>query len=696
MKDRIGFAFLFLLGAVLALVLFDSDARAQQQAPASSQGERSPASADSAPYTVTSSVEIGVRGIAINGNADKYRSDLNYTPGFRVFDSTLVMKSKDGDGLLFDELSLSTFGWGIGGTGNRGNDPNRLMRVNVEKNGAYRFDANYRRLDYFNNLRNLALNQHTADTEYRQGDFDLLLLPQNEKLRINLGYSLSRNSGPSLFTYDYARDEFPVIAPTRYASDEYRVGADAKLWVFDLSFQQGWRFFKDDTSYLITTPQAGNNTINTSVLNTFHRDVPTRGTTPFTRLSLHTFVGKMLDFTGRFIYSSTDTKFSLFETITGKDASGNNITLDRFNVSGNAKKPNGMGDIGVTLFVNDRVRISETFRVNNFRINGGDQLLEALFRTRTTATGETVLPPVAVDTLAFRTTKYRRYLNLVEGDFDILPRLSLHFGYRATARRIELGGQDVNRITGVATEPESEVFNNNTDTFIFGLKAKPARMWSLYFDMERGGTDNVFTRIANYDYTNFRVRSIIRPTSKLAINASVVTKDNTNPSVNIDGKDFGVDVNSRIFNGSVDWTPNTKFYLSGGYNYTHLVSQAEVVFFLPSSVRATGVSRYFMKDNFAFINTYVELHPRARLYGGYRIHKDPGQEDREGFPTVLIGSYPYQFQSPEVRLQFKITERVDWIAGYQYYDFKERFVNNQFYQAHLPYTSLRFYFGRRE
>ena len=221
-------------------------------------------------------------------------------------------------------------------------------------------------------------------------------------------------------------------------------------------------------------------------------------------------------------------------------------------------------------------------------------------------------------------------------------------------------------------------------------------MWSLYFDMERGASDNVFTRIANYDFTNVRVRSIIRPTSKLSINTSFVTKDNTNPSVNIDGKDFGVDVNSRIFNGSVDWTPNSKFYLSSGYNYTHLVSQAEVVFFLPSSVRATGLSRYFMKDSFAFINTFVELHPRARLYAGYRIHKDPGQEDREGFPTVLIGSYPYQFQSPEVRLQFKITDRLDWIAGYQYYDFKERFVNNQFYQAHLPYTSLRFYFGRRE
>lgn len=698
MKNRIGFALLFLMGFALGLVIMTNEARAQQPAPASSAAtaKQSSANQENGPYTVISSIEVGVRGIAIDGNADKYRSDLNYTPGFRVFDSSLLMKAREGEGIAFDSLSISSFGWGLGGGDHRGNDPNRSLRINAEKSKAYRFDANYRRFDYFNNLRNFALNQHTSDTEYRQGDFDLTLMPNNEKLRINLGYSLSRNSGPSIFTYDYARDEFPIIAPTRYASNEYRVGADAKLGVFDLSFQQGWRFFKDDTTYLITTPQAGNNTINTSVLTTFHRDLPTRGSTPFTRLSAHTFLGKMLDFTGRYIYSSSKTEFSLFETITGRDASGNNITLDRFNITGNAKKPNGMGDIGVTLFVNDRVRISDTFRVNNFRINGGDALLEGLFRTRPTQFGETVLPPVTVDTLSLRTTKYRRFLNLLEGDFDILPRLSLHFGYRFTDRRIELATQDVNNITGVATDPEGEVFTNFTDTFIFGFKAKPARGWSLYFDMERGSSDNVFTRIANYDFTNLRLRSIIRPSSKLSINASFVSRDNTNPSVNIDGKDFGVDVNSRIFTGTVDWTPNQKFYLSSGYNYTHLVSQAEVVFFLPSSVRATGLSRYFMKDNFAFINTYVEMHPRARLYAGYRFHKDPGQEDRVGFPTVLIGSYPYQFQSPEVRLQFKLRSRMDWIAGYQYYDFKEKFVNNQFYQAHLPYTSLRFYFGRRE
>ena len=129
-----------------------------------------------------------------------------------------------------------------------------------------------------------------------------------------------------------------------------------------------------------------------------------------------------------------------------------------------------------------------------------------------------------------------------------------------------------------------------------------------------------------------------------------------------------------------------------------MTSQAEVIYFLANSQKINGISHYFLRDNFAFVTAYYELHPRARIYAGYRFHRDPGQKDLVSSPAkgVLIASYPYQLTSPEVKLSFKLHERVDWIVGYQYFDFKEKFVNSQFYQAHLPYTSLRFYFGRRE
>jgi hypothetical protein len=86
----------------------------------------------------------------------------------------------------------------------------------------------------------------------------------------------------------------------------------------------------------------------------------------------------------------------------------------------------------------------------------------------------------------------------------------------------------------------------------------------------------------------------------------------------------------------------------------------------------------------------------VNVYAAYRIHNDQGQGDRTTTPLAFVNSYPYQLYSPEVKVSVKVHRNVDWIAGYQYIDYKEQFANNQFYQAHLPYTSLRVYFGRAE
>lgn len=677
-----------LLGFVLGLVLLANDARAQQPAADKDKTKQPTASGQAgseAPYTVTSSIEFGVRGIVIVGNADKYRSDLSYTPGFRIFDSSFLMKSRDNDGPVLDTLMVSSFGWG--------KDPNKYLRVNVEKTKAYRFDANYRRFDYFNNLYNFALGQHTSNTEYRQGDFNLTILPQNAKLRVNLGYSLDRNSGPSVSTIRFNGDEYPAAVPVRMAADEYRVGVDTKLWVFDLSFMQGWRFFKEDNQYLIAVPNAGNNPTNTAKVTDFYRNAPTRGETPFTRLSLHTLIKKRLDFTGRYVYTSGSTNYTFFQNGTGTDSSGNKVTSDVISHNGTAKRPNGMGDLAATFYATDRFRISETFRVNNFRINGGDLLLETLLRSRPTASGDTVLPPVITNTLSFRTIDYRRYLNTIEGDFDINSRLSVHAGYRYADRHIELGSSNIT--VGGAANPSREKLDNSTNTFIFGFKAKPVKMWSLYLDMERGSADNVFTRVDNYDFTNVRVRSILRPNRTLSFNASMVTRNNSNSSISEDNRNFGVNIKSRVFSSSLDWSPNERFALNGGYTRTNVTSDAEIILFL-ASVKTFGQSRYFLRDNFFFLTGYVKPFSRVTLFGGYRLHNDPGQGSRNSTTSMLIGSFPYEMQSPEAKLAIRLHKNVDWIAGYQYFGYEVPIPNTstQFYHAHLPYTSLRIYFGR--
>jgi hypothetical protein len=636
------------------------------------------------PYQIGSSIEFGVRGVGIHGNGNKFRSDNNYDPGFRLFDASLMMKS-NGEGLLFDELMINTFGWS--------NDPNRYLRVDAAKTDLYKFSANYRRIDYFNSLTNFAApagipnSEHTANTEFRQGDFDLTLWPARKKLRLNLGYSLDFNSGPAVSTSRYSSDEYPVLAPVRVAAHDYRIGVDSRLWLFDLSFLQGWRFYKEDTTYFIDQQQRGNNTTNATVIDTYQRDVPTRGQLPYTRFSLHTLLAKRLDFTGRYIYTSGTTDFTYFDNLTGTNSSNRRVVSDAITVLGNAKRPNAIGDLSATYQVNAWLRISDSFRVQTFRINGGDIFNQI---TRVIAN-----PPLTVtNRLDFTTTNYRRYLNTVEGDADLSKRLSFHLGYRYANRHIEQLQHSVN-VGQTPSTVEPELFDNTTHAFIFGFKAKPVRMWTLYFDLERGSSDNVFTRTANYDYTNVRARSLVRPTRNLSFNASLITRDNTNPTV-IDDRAFGADIKTRIYSGSADWTASQQLNVTGGYTYFHVTSSTIVQFNTAGSVVNVLPAEYFMRDHFAFATVYWQAHRRVSFYGAYRIHNDQGQGNRLSTPVLFINSYPYQLSSPEVKITIKLHTNVDWIAGYQYMDYKERFANNQFYQAHLPYTSLRIYFGRGE
>ena len=108
-------------------------------------------------------------------------------------------------------------------------------------------------------------------------------------------------------------------------------------------------------------------------------------------------------------------------------------------------------------------------------------------------------------------------------------------------------------------------------------------------------------------------------------------------------------------------------------------------------------------NNFFFVDSVARLHSRATLYAAYRINKDIGQGSRladpTGNPGTLIASYPMSYQSPEARLAIKLNHRLDWNIGYQYYNYNESALvgpRPQNYHAHLPYTSLRFYFGRKE
>ncbi|HEU4769984.1 MAG TPA: hypothetical protein VFS77_21640 [Pyrinomonadaceae bacterium] len=682
---------------------------------------------DAGDYTVISSVEFGYRGLSVSGDHNKYQSDLNYRTGPRLFDSSFLLRSREGNGALFETILVNSTGWGA--------DPQGNIRATVEQPEWYRFDATYRRFKYFRFLNTFAnpnwvfspaqfsvppnpvTGEHGHDTRISLGDFDVTLFPKNERIRLNFGYSPERYSGPAFINYHAGGNEFQMLQNIDSRANDFRVGADGKLGPVNFSFLQGFRRFRDDTNInLGVTPGINRNPAAAS-LTSFQRDEPARGSVNYTRLSLQSLIAKKLDVTGRIIYSKSEQNFTFLESFTGRNwnpritgfpptppgATPNILNLGQYNLSGNSERPNWLGDLGLTLFATDKFRLSNTTKVETFEINGMALFSDFFSLTRGNRTDTITISNRNVVT----GIDYRRIQNTIEGDYDFNRRYSIHLGYRYGTRRVteSISGFNLGTNAPTAIPPESITEENTTHVVIGGFKARPIEELTIYFDAEHGSADNVFTRIGNYDFTNIRAKTRYKPTSRVTFNMALIAKNNANPS-EISGvslEDFGVSIKSRIFTSSLDWAATSRVSINTGYNFHWINSKAIVDYFFNSVQHPFGNSLYYMRNHFFFVESVARIAPRTTLFTAYRINKDTGQGSRvanpTGIPGTLISSYPMSFQSPEARLAIKLHHRLDWNVGYQFYNYNESTIvgpRPQNYHAHLPYTSLRFYFGRRE
>ena len=218
-------------------------------------------------YTVRQSIEIGGHIAGVDGNQRMYSTFVNLDSGFRLLGQELLMQSNRHEGVLFDTLSMSSFGFG--------GDPENLARLRVSKAKWYNFVVLYRRdRNFFNynlfaNPLNLnagvttcavgCVNAVTAsslpwftDSPHLQaetrnmGDFNLTLLPESA-LSLRLGYARNNNEG----TFQTSAGQPFVTLLTEnstWRSDRYQFGFDLK--VLPRTTLSGDVFFEHDKNDL--------------------------------------------------------------------------------------------------------------------------------------------------------------------------------------------------------------------------------------------------------------------------------------------------------------------------------------------------------------------------------------------------------------------------------------------------------------
>lgn len=263
--------------AILATILLGSPLCLAQSSSSDSHG------LDSGMYNIQQTIEFGYRANEVNGNQDTYNTFINLGSGVRLFDYTLDMRSLNHQGLLFDNLNFSNFGYG--------GDPNDVSRLHIQKNKWYDFHLLFRRdmnfWDYnlwANPLNPAALNPvgsqtagcivsppssahpglpgycsnpsipetnspHALYLVRRMQDYDLTLLPQS-LVGFRLGFSHDRDEGPGFFTTDSGTvPDFPEYYS--YTTNAYRLGVDFRVLPrTTISYDQFLTYFKQDNGVL--------------------------------------------------------------------------------------------------------------------------------------------------------------------------------------------------------------------------------------------------------------------------------------------------------------------------------------------------------------------------------------------------------------------------------------------------------------
>jgi hypothetical protein len=662
---------------LLLLTAFGSISAQQPVAPTTAP-VGPPRGDDKGDYNYTNSFELGYRFREVGGDLGMYRSTVNYGNGIRLLGSSFSVNSKDGHGHYFDQILLNTIGLG--------NDPYQAAILRIQKNSLYRYDMTWRLNDYFNPGLTVAGGLHLLDTVQRTQDHELLLLPQS-KYRFRVGYAHNTQDGPSLTTaqeFDVTSVGLPVFMNVRRQWNEYRIGGDVDFAGFKFTLMHRWDYFKEDTPFntfaIVSGPSIGV-VSDPTVLQSFVRSAPVHGRSPGwlgNLLANH----KRWAVNARGSYLKGHNDFVLGESAIGTDRFGAGANR-QIQVQGSAQRPFGAGDLNLTFFPTDRITVINVTSFNSQHFDGPSSFTEVLngldFGT----------------TVFFRYLGIRRIANSTDVNFRLNKWLGVYGGFAYTDRLV----RTIESPSTVGSATQDVFDNTNTlKTGTVGFRLHPAKPLTVNLEAEIGRATNPFTPIGERNYHTINGRVTYR-TRTLQLSTTYKQVYNINAPVPL--SDFSS--HSRNYTANASWSPQSWFSLDASYVKLHLDTTAGLVFFagLPRPTRQTGISIY--RSNIHAANLAVRIAARrwADLYFGYSITDDTGDTGLPPAPSpttnpvgalfASVQTFPLTYQSPSARVSVRITSKMRWNVGYQYYNYHELlhlFGFNQNYRANTGFTSV--------
>jgi hypothetical protein len=736
-------------------------------------------------YTVHQSVEFGGRIVSVSGSQSLWDTFVNLNSGPRLLSNTLEMHSPDHTGLLFDDFAESSFGYG--------GDPNNATRLRISKSKWYNFNASFRRdrnywdYDLLVNPMNpsgsnptvpVLTSPHQFQTVRRMSDFSLTLMPLS-KFRARLGYSRNVSEGPSTSTY-HGGTETLLQQNWRNGLDSYQLGFDYKVMPrTNISYDQFFHKFKGDTNWIdnsfnfqlangtpvdlglpfntaagqpCATPiVAGTTNTATPTCNgetAYNRSNPIRTFYPVEQLSFQSSYFKRVDFSGRMIYSSgsSDVDFSQ-EFFQGLQRAN----LVQFLATGpaTAKRVSVTSDFAVTVRISEKLKFSNSFRWNDFRLPGLDtQSTNNLFSTTMLIPPNVFNPatcpaPFTAAACPKHTTssaadmvnaQYIRFLgensklDTTEIEYDFTPRIGADIGYRYQNRDIvqrdldtvtsvffpslakrgacAAGPVDANGIcTNTTLTPttglEMDETTINEHSLLLGLWLRPIDTLRINLDTELMYADNVFTRISPRHLQHYRLRTKYQPRKWINLGMAVNDMEKRN---NI--PDIGHLEHNRSYSFNAVLSPSDRWGFDASYNYNDVYSQTNICYVstpAPTGVIKCsaapfleGISLYTSLSNFGAVNFMFKPVPRVTTMIGYTITSNTGDTLILN-PNTPLGTLNFNYHLPTVSVAVDLAKGWTGKAGWNYYGYGEGLSNTgptapRDFHAHAVTLALRYAF----
>jgi hypothetical protein len=589
------------------------------------------------------------------GSRDQYRSQIDLGEGPKLFSGDLLLSLDSG---WADRLELRMHSWG--------GEPYNTARLFMGKAGVYELRFDYFKAEYFSSIPSFANpffqqglpSQHRFDTFRRNLGVELKLIP-GRNVSPFFTYRRASHGGGADTTFATDADEFQTGADLSQSSDDLGGGVDIQVSRMALRIEQGWTWFRDETSFRADGLQDGNlpgTFLGRQVFATGQEGANDfRGSSPYSRAFASFYARPDLDFRGAFTY-----RLGRFDNAFRESLSGNFFSRtqraffhsQQSQFASSAKSPSFSAEGQVSWRPFSFLEITEKLRTRRFHVAG------ELFAQETLIDVDPLLSPVLIPELtsqASDSTRFAYLQDLQELTATVRPNawLRLRAGHRFDRRKLEL----------------DQLHSWNRNILILGGGVSFLNRHHFDADYELGRTDRAILRLDPVDFDRIRIKGRSRPLESLEIRGSVLLFDHENDVAGLD-----LTAENRDASIEVAWAPLHRLSLSAHYARQRWTN--ELIFIEPQT---------FLADRFAFREKTSAggLHTSLLLVRGSRLHLG-----YNGFS--VSGDFPLNYHQPSAMIEVPLTETLEFYGRWNHYGYNEKLnVFPQDFGTHLVVAGFR-------